>query len=333
MKNAIRISLPLMLLVLAFSCRKVSDTELEETLSAVPPPTPTAEITFVDTTVELKAPQTVVKVASLSCPNAPDYGDTIVFSKWVGILKDFKIKPLNYTSGGTYFSIPQGMVINKNTGEINVSKSEKGIRYLVGFVKNGTKDTCFSKLIIAGITYVDSIYVMERNDTLAIPYYNANPNTPVFCNNSDDTDYPDLGSHGDVTCEFDDDADLDGYGLFDQPLILTTLNGLLVRVRTISGVLNLKKTLQGAFGLLPLNGMKINVLMHYRLNDGSGRVLQKIPLQIIYYRKASDVPKALREDISAKRSSFYAYDQLSPSQLSISMKPRPPQIVITRFAD
>jgi hypothetical protein len=331
MKNAIRISLPLMLLVLAFACRKVSNTEL----AAITPAETTPEgITIYDST-EVPAPQTAVKVANLSCPNAPDYGDSIVFSKWVGILQDFKIKPVNPTSGGTYFSIPNGMVINKYTGEINVSRSEKGIRYLVGFVKSGTKDTCLSKLIIAGITYVDSIYVMEQNDTLAIPYYNANPSTPVFCNNSDDNDYPDMGSHGDVTCEFDDDADLDGYGLFDQPLILTTLNGLLVRVRTISGVLNLKKTLQGAFGLLPLNGMKINVLMHYRLNDGSGRVLQKIPLQLIYYRRASDVPQSLRNDISAKRSSFYSsnFDQYDPAFMSISMKPRPPQIVITRYAN
>jgi hypothetical protein len=318
MKNVIRISLPLILLVLGFGCRKVSDTELAESLEEAP------------------APGAVVRIANVTCPNAPNYGDSIVFSKWIGLLQDFKIKPLNNSGSGTYFSVPQGMIINKYTGEINISKSEKGIRYLVGFIKSGTQDTCLSKLIVAGITYVDSIYVMDQNDTLAIPYYNANPLTPVICNNSDDNDYPDLGSHGDVTCEFDDDADLDGYGLFDQPLILTTLNGLLVRIRTVSGVLNLKKTLEGAFGLLPLNGMRINVLMHYRLNDGSGRVLQKIPLQLIYYRKASDVPMSLRNDISAKRSSFYEAGSTSTSTspyMSLSMKPRPPQIVITRYAD
>jgi hypothetical protein len=297
------------------ACRKASDKQLSTALT------------------EHNRPVTGSTFANSTCFAAPDYGDTLIYARWKGLLQEHKIKPLNNPGAGTYFAIPQGMVINKYTGEVNVTRSEKGMRYWVGFVKSGTQDTCLSKLIIAGITYVDSIYVMAQNDTLAIPYYNANPLTPVICNNSDETDYPELGSHGDVKCEFDDDMDLDGFGLGDQPLLLTTLNSLLVPVRTISGVINLKKTLQGAFGLLPVNGMRLNLMLHYRLNDGSGGVLQKIPIQIIYYNRKSDIPPALSNDISTQRSSFYSTSTYNDPYASMYMKPRPPQIVITRYAD
>ncbi|HUP11146.1 MAG TPA: hypothetical protein VM187_03010, partial [Niastella sp.] len=98
------------------------------------------------------------------CPHAPDYGDSVVYlqPKNAG---DFTVEPKNNTGvPGTYVSWPEGLDMNANTGVINVSNSETGVRYNIAFVKKGTRDTCVSQLIVGGVTYVDSIYVLSNND-------------------------------------------------------------------------------------------------------------------------------------------------------------------------
>ena len=104
---------------------------------------------------------------STPCPNAPNYGDSIIYLQPVS--GQYTVSPVN-NSGvqGTYLSWPEGLDINKNSGVINVSKSETGVRYKIGFVKKNTTDTCISQLIIGGMTYLDSIYVMDKNDTLSL---------------------------------------------------------------------------------------------------------------------------------------------------------------------
>jgi hypothetical protein len=295
MKNFVWISLlslSLVLLVIGFACRKFNSNE--------------------------------GLITKFNC-TPPDYGDSIIYPKWKGPTQDYIIKPKDTSATGTYFALPQGIVINPTTGEINVSKSETGVRYHIGFVKTGTQDTCISTLILGGITYVDSIYSLNNNDTLAIPYYYANPTTPALCDPSDDNDYPGQGQHGNNKCEFDDDEDIDGNGPGDEPLPGNTANGAGVRVRTTSGIINLKKTLlEGAFGsTTPINGTKITVTIHYRLNDQSGRVLQRIPVELYYYDKVSDIPSTFRSEIALKRQNFFNY-------LIVNSKPRPPLIILTR---
>ena len=56
------------------------------------------------------------------------------------------------------------MVINKNTGAIHVSKSETGLRYNCGYVKPGTTGTCIQTLLPAGISYADSLYVLNNGE-------------------------------------------------------------------------------------------------------------------------------------------------------------------------
>jgi hypothetical protein len=219
------------------------------------------------------------------------------------------------------------LVINSTTGEINVTQSETGLRYKIGFIKTGSTDTCFSTLILGGITYIDSIYSLDKNDTLAIPYYYANPTAPAVCDPSNDNDYPGQGQHGNNKCEFDDDGDLDGNGPTDEPPAGSTANSLGVRVRTISGVINLKKTLQdGAFGsTTPANGSMVKATIYYRLNDQSGRVLQKIPVELYYYNSVSDIPTNYRNNIALNRQNFFNY-------IVVNGRPRPPMIILTRFS-
>ena len=109
------------------------------------------------------------------CSYSPDYGDTLIYPQPT-TTQDYIVVPINNPGTGRYFSWPEGMVIDSATGAINITKSETGERYAIGFVKEGTTDTCVQTLIIAGASYMDSVYVLANNATKAVPYFNANPN-------------------------------------------------------------------------------------------------------------------------------------------------------------
>jgi hypothetical protein len=266
-----------------------------------------------------------------ACLNAPDYGAKVICPAWRGANNDHKIRPKNDPGDGQYYAWPAGLVIDQTTGEINVSKSETGARYIIGFIRNGSTDTCLTDITIGGVTYVDSVYVLSNNDTLALPHFNANPIPISVCDASDDTDYPgNSGGNGggNEKCEFDDGSDDDNAnGQADEPPPGQRANDQQVRVRTVSGIINLKKTLEdGAFGPNPQNGDSKEVTIYYRLNDCSVKALQKLKVNLIYYHKKSDIPVELLDDVRVKRTSFMEARIIAPDG-----KPRPPQIFVTRI--
>lgn len=267
-----------------------------------------------------------------NCSNSPDYGNTILYSKWRGPRKAFTLLPSNNKNvEGTYYAWPAGLAINSSTGEINLSQSETGMRYVVGFVKKGTQDTCLTKIVLGGATFVDSIYVLSKNDTLARPFFNADPTPLAICDDSDDDDYPGNSGHGrgNNKCEWDDDDDPDGNGPGDEPPPGQQANAKNIRVRTISGNINLKRTLKdGAFGSNPQNGARAEATIYYRLNDVSKKVLQKIKVELVFYNRKTDIPTTVVNEIEAKNNDFFQSKIMSPNG-----KPRPPQILITRFAN
>ena len=258
------------------------------------------------------------KILNYQCDHVPDYGDSIIYLQ--PSHQDYIVKPLNagILGKGKYVAWPSGLIIDSASGTINVSESETGLRYIIGFIKEGSKDTCVSNLILGGITYVDSIYVLASNDTLAIPYYNANAATAAVCDASNDFDYPEFPGYGEGNnkCEFDGK---DKNGKKGQA------NAKKVKVRTISGIINLKATLAaGAFGNNPVNGSSVSVPIVYSLNDESKKATQQIDVQLIYYENKSDIPVAATNSIAENRNSFFKNN-------AILGAPRPPVIIIARF--
>lgn len=249
-------------------------------------------------------------VNSSTCSGAPNYGDSIVYLKPKNG-GDFFATPVNNVGvDGTYLSWPEGLKINRNTGAINLSQSETGVRYNIAFIKKGSKDTCVSQLIVGGLTYLDAIYVLEQGDTLASPVFNANPFASPICDASDDTDYPDNNGNGNNRCVFDDDAP--GQRANDQKL----------RVRTKSGIINLKKSVEdGLFGKNPKNGDSKKVQIRYELNDASQKSTQKISVQVVYYDNVSGIPNAMKQEIAGKRTNMFNYK-------IVNGKPRPPYLII-----
>lgn len=254
----------------------------------------------------------------ISC--APDYGDSILCYQLLSSGQDYKISPVNNPgTRGRYIAEPDGLVIDNNTGTINVTKSESGLAYKVGFIAEGSTDTCFTKVITSGINYMDGIHILGDNDTLAIPVYNGNANA-----------YPVCGTGGLFSnCEFDDDEDDDnGNGTADEPPPGQTCSSKNIIVDKNTGVIKLKRSvLDGLFGLLPSNGTTVNATLYYRLGDCSNKALRRIDLRLTYYTKLSDVPQLLIDDITNSVNSILKF-LLRSQDNTKQANPRPPHIVV-----
>jgi hypothetical protein len=195
------------------------------------------------------------------------------------------------------------MVIDPNTGAINVTKSETGLKYAIGFVKDGTTDTCLSTLVIGGAAYMDSVYVIQDGQKNALPYFDANPYLPPICQGNG--------------CTFDV-----GGTARQQKVILNTSSGVIDLDKTLNGTL---LGLGGAFGLLPVNGSTITTRIYYKLNDASNQALQHIDVQLQYFDTRSAIGPGLLGNVLNKLNNL-----LSGNMISTSANPRPPLIIIVR---
>lgn len=224
------------------------------------------------------------------------------------------VSPLNELRG-TYKSSPNGLAINATTGVIDVNASETGLKYKVSFTPTGTEQVCDFFVTISGVNYLDGVYILSRNEITAAPVYNGVPGLPLPCPDDDDDDDDD----DDTSCKFDENDILKDLGFEISS----------------KGVFDLQKTVEnGTFGSTPVNGTIIDVELLYKLADLSGLAENKIPLRFFYYKKLSDVPKAVLDDIEEKRklinegppsnsSNFRLLETVRPAG-----KPRPPYVVI-----
>jgi hypothetical protein len=237
------------------------------------------------------------------CSYAPDYGDSIIYPQPTNG-PDYVVSPVNNPGTGKYFSWPGGMVIDSLSGAINVTKSQTGQRYDIGFVKTGSTDTCLKSLIIAGAAYMDSVYVLANNEKLALPYFNANPNLVSVC-----------AGNG-PGCQFASN---------NAKVIVDPLTGVIDLQQTLNGTGGLLN-LGGAFGLLPLDGAQATTTIYYRLNDPSNNALQHIDVTFMYYTYKSQIGQGLLTNLLTKLTNV-----LTGNLISKSANPRPPVIIITRY--
>ncbi|PWU01465.1 MAG: hypothetical protein C5B52_07310 [Bacteroidetes bacterium] len=299
-RNYFYFSLVVLAIAVFFACVKKTD-EITK-----PPVTPTD-------TVAIKPPVKDTSITPpLRCAYSPDYGDTILCgAQSVESNVDYIVTPENYPGNniGKYVSYPDGLVLDANTGAINVTKSESGMIFHVGFVPRGTTDTCFTKIITSGITYLDGIHILADGDTLAVPVYNGNPNLKPVC-----------GTGGFSTCSFDNATDAGGVNY--------TCNFKNIKIDTSTGVISLSRSLiAGLFGVLPKNGDQKTATVYYRLNDCSGMALRKMDINISYYMTLSDVPAALINDINTLQQALIK-SLFGREGRDMSTNPRPPHIVI-----
>jgi hypothetical protein len=79
------------------------------------------------------------------------YGDSVFYLK--NQADDYIVLPSQQRSGA-YFGFPEGVEIDGNTGAINISKSETGLKYKISFIPYGTRDTLYNNIIISGINFL-----------------------------------------------------------------------------------------------------------------------------------------------------------------------------------
>jgi hypothetical protein len=270
----------------------------DSTRTSTPKPADSTVVPFPQTTAAAPPPP--------SCPLSPLYGDSIIYVEPTNGT-DYIVFPVNAPGPGKYFSWPAGMTIDSLTGAINLSKSETGLKYMIGYVKNGTTDTCLSTLIVGGASYADSVYVLANGATTAVPYFEADPYLTNTC----------ASGNG---CAFD---------------INNTAANMKVIVNKQTGVIDLQKTLNGsllglggAFGLLPTNGSSVTAPIYYKINDPSNLAVQHIDVQLVYY----DTKAALQSGNPGLLSGVVnkLNNLLAGHLISYRANPRPPLIVIVR---
>jgi hypothetical protein len=244
---------------------------------------------------QVQAPQNV-------CSALPIYGDSIIYPQPVSG-PDYILTPVNNPGPGKYLSWPVGMVIDSTTGAIDLTASETGLKYAIGFVKSGTTDTCMTSLVVGGADYADSIYTLDNGQDNAIPYFDGNPAKISVCNNGN-------------ACSFD---------------ITGSASAMKVVIDKHFGYIDLKKTLDGkgnfggAFGLLPVNGQTITTDIYYQVNDGSNNAIQHIAVQLVYYDNKSLINSALLNTVLTRLDNL-----ISGNMISTSVNPKPPLVVIVR---
>ncbi len=223
------------------------------------------------------------------------YGESVFYLR--NQSADVLVAPLN-PKAGIFTSFPDGLSIDTNTGIINVSQSDAGMRYRIQYHGSGG-DSATTFIVISGINFPDKFYRLESADSVAFPVYNADPSRTLPGGN------------------FDEDHVANNSGC---------------AIRTNNGQINLTESIRkGLFGNTPQNDTRKDFEVRYRLDDPSGKALNKIKILIYYYDRMQNVPSDLLQTIQDHQAMTFQPDNqpVNTAPLTtLARKPRPPCIVI-----
>jgi len=220
------------------------------------------------------------------------YGDSIIYLQ--PVIDDYIVHPLEHRPG-TYEGFPEGIEIDENTGAINVSDSETGLRYRITHTSPEGRKT-ETLVVLSGITFTDKFYFLSQNDSIAFPVYNADParNLPL------------PGS------------------VFDEGEVANSGG---CSVRTSNGQINLAETIRnGVFGDVPENDKRETFEIKYRLNDRSDKAVNKLKVLLYYYETMDDVPEDVWETLNEREEEGVFLR--SSAALGRVARPRPPCVII-----
>lgn len=232
--------------------------------------------------------------SGIDSPFTLSYGDSIIYMK--AAAGDYIVNPVS-SRPGTYTGFPEGIELDENTGAINVSKSETGLRYRITHTApNGTKTE--TKVVLSGITFTDKFYYLSSGDSVANPIYNSSPSRTL----------PLAGSS------------------FDEGNIC---NNAGCAVKTTNGTINLAATVRnGVFGTVPQNDRRETFEIKYRINDASGRNENKLKVLLYWYNTINDVPADVWETLNSRQAEGVFLRGGGTGIANAAAKPRPPCVII-----
>jgi len=222
---------------------------------------------------------------------AVDYGDSVFYLDPAN--PDVRARPKG-GARGRYYGFPEGIVLDQNTGIIDISKSETGLRYRVSFVADGGGDTLSSMVTVSGINFLDGFYRLSTADSIVHPMYN--------------------GRKGDVI------PGVNGGSVFDEG---NGCNSQGCTVNTGNGEINLAQTVRnGVFGAVPVNNDRHEFVLRYRIDDRSGKAANALNVKLYYFETMNDVTPEVYDILNSRQGTILAGVN---AQLA---KPRPPCIFI-----
>lgn len=243
------------------------------------------------------------------------YGDTIFYVR-EGV--DYKVLPENMLEG-TFRSLPEGLAIDPNTGEIDINASETGLKYKIILENQALQKACTYTLTIGGINYIDSPFVLDQGETLVTPTYNSSISGVTPCAMEDHQE----------ECHFDVKGP-NGNRISDLGIAIDEQNGAIDLRQTV---------INEFFGQNPTNGKEIDVEMYYRLPDESDGALNSISLRFFYFETMGDVPRELIEEIEERQAQLFGdgdfnsnpFFRYAPRRYRLappSGRARPPYLVV-----
>jgi hypothetical protein len=233
--------------------------------------------------------------------NVLSYGDSIFYLRSAGNI----ISPLPMNKPGKFYGFPKGIELDELTGKIDLAESEMGLRYRIMFVPNGTTDTISTKIVLAGINFYDGIYKLSQGDSIAMPIYNAKgvPYTP--------------GQFGTgLNNSFDE-----GNGCNSQGCAVSLVNG----------TINLAKSLRDG-AIASNHDSQKEFTYFYKMDDASGRSLNKLKIKLYYYANQASIPQYLWDILNIDHAGTILKEaQGRGNGVDVSQavaRPRPPCIII-----
>ena len=208
-----------------------------------------------------------------SVPDNINYGDTIFYLSPQS--QDYIVYPKKLESG-RYSAYPEGIVLDQNTGAINVSKSETGLKYRVSFIPAGSQESVSINVIISGINFLDGFYKLTTADSIAHPLYNANAVNPM----------PGVGNGS----QFDQSGSCNNNGC---------------NVNVANGQINLAQTVRnGVFGAIPANNDRHEFDLNYSISDDSHNAHNTIRVKLYYFETMNDVTQEVYDIISSREGTI-----------------------------
>lgn len=201
------------------------------------------------------------------------YGDSVFYlSIQAG---DYVVYPAKQRSG-RYSAYPEGIDLDENSGAINVTKSETGLKYKVSFTPAGSNDSVSTNVIISGINFLDGFYKLNSADSVVHPIYNAASVNPI----------PGIGSGS----QFDETASCNNNGC---------------AVNTTNGQINLAQTVRnGVFGASPSNNDRHEFDLNYGISDKSDKAQNHIRIKLYYFDTMNDVTQEVYDIISSREGTI-----------------------------
>ena len=230
-----------------------------------------------------------------------NYGDSVFYLQ--NQAGDYVVSPVQ-TLAGAYTGFPEGIDINEQTGAINVSKSETGLRYRISFTPTGSTDTFSTVILISGINFLDGFYKLTTADSILHPIYNATAANSV----------PGTGQGS----------------IFDEG---SSCNAAGCNVNVINGSINLAQTVRnGVFGTTPANNDRHEFDMNYRISDKSNKALNTLKVKLYFFNSINDVTQEAYDIIASRAGTVLRSANTTriagSNAVNKAAKPRPPCIFI-----